>query len=43
MPSFSVASAVRQPQAFAGRSVVFVGKIEKVRAHKGQAEMVVAE
>ena len=43
MPIFSVASALRQPQAFAGRYVVFVGKIEKVRAHKGQAEMVVAE
>lgn len=43
MPIFDVSAALRQPQAFVGRYLVFVGKIEKVRSLKGQAEMVVAE
>jgi hypothetical protein len=43
LPLFEVSAAVRQPEAFRGRYLVFVGRIEKLKSAKGRTEMVLAE
>ena len=40
---FELGAALRQPEAFKGRYLVFVGKIEKLRSAKGRSELVVLE
>ena len=44
LPLFELSAAVRQPDAFKGRYLVFVGRIEKLKASgKGRYELVLAE
>ncbi len=40
---FELGAALRQPDAFKGRYLVFVGKVEKLRSAKGRSELVVLE
>jgi hypothetical protein len=43
LPVFELSAALKQPQAFKGRYVLFVGRVSKLREVKGQAELVLAE
>jgi len=43
IPVFELPSALKQPNAFKGRYVVFVGKIAETRNKKGNLEMVLLE
>jgi hypothetical protein len=43
LPLFELSAAVRQPDAFKGRYLVFVGRIDKLKSVKGRYELVLAE
>lgn len=43
LPLFELTAALSQPEAFKGRYLVFVGRIEKLKSSKGRQELVLVE
>jgi hypothetical protein len=43
LPLFELSAALQQPKAFKGRYVLFVGRVQRIRDHRGQTEVILAE